>query len=321
MKNSPLVSIVIPTYNRKILVERLIKSILKSTYKNLEIIVIDDASADNTLEYISSKFRKNKNIKIFRNKINQFAAGSKNIGQSKAQGKFIAFIDDDNVVDQQMIEKLVNVLLKNDVVGEVGPINYNFNKKKLVLLTRSTRNMWTTKTNHLRTFKPFGALKEWEADDIPNAFMVRADVVIKNKIKFRPKYGIMYEESDYAYRIRRAGFKVLMVREAKIYHDIEDSNSKENSKDYLYHFMEDKRRPFVFARNRVIFHSLYSTPLQKFVIYLFWIWFFTAYYVYKFLFYNGYGNFKFKNKLSAAISYIKGTFNGFGFALLKTSKI
>ncbi|TXI33639.1 MAG: glycosyltransferase family 2 protein [Niabella sp.] len=321
MKNNPLVSVVIPTYNRKLLAERLIKSILKSTYKNIEIVVIDDASPDNTIDYLSSKFRNKKNIRIFRNKKNQFAAGSKNVGQSKARGEFIAFIDDDNVVDSKMIEKLVAVFVKNNNVGEAGPINYNFNKKNLILLTRSTRNMWTTKTYHLRTFKPFRSLKEWEADDIPNAFMVRANIVVKNKIKFRSKYGIMYEESDYAYRIRNAGFKVLMVRDAKIYHDIEDSNSKEKNKDYLYHFMEDKRRPFVFARNRVIFHSLYSTPLQKFVIYLFWIWFFTAYYVYKFLFYNGYGNFNFINKLSAAINYIKGTISGFGFALLKTSKI
>lgn len=310
MHNNPLVSVVIPTYNRKKLVERLIKSILKSTYKNIEIIVVDDASQDLTSEYLESNFKKNKKIKILRNKKNLFAAGTKNVGQSKAKGKFIAFIDDDNVVDKKMIEELVEVLVENSEVGEVGPVNYNFNLKSKVIFTRSTRNMWTTKTLHLRTLAPFKSVKKWETDDIPNAFMIKKNVVDDNKIAFNPRFGIMYEESDYAYRIKRAGYKVAMVKNAKIYHDIEDLLSKKTSKDYLYHFMNDKRRPFVFARNRIIFHSLYSSRLQILGIFLFWIWFFSAYYSSKLLFYNGYGNFSFQTRVLAGLNYLKGTFNG-----------
>ena len=280
-----LISVVIPTYNRKKLAERLIRSILKSTYKNIETIIIDDASKDNTSEYLKLKFKNNKKIKIFRNKKNLFAAGSKNEGQKRSKGKFIMFIDDDNTIDRKMIKELVSVLLKNPSIGEVGPVNYNYNRKTAILLARSTRNMWTTKTLHLRTLSPFALKKIWETDDIPNAFMVRAEVIKKNKIEFRAKFGIMYEESDYAYRIREAGYKIVIARNAKIYHDIEDLSLRNKSKNYMYHFMEDKRRPFVFARNRVIFHSLYSSKIQKVFIFSFWIWFFSAYYIYKFLFY------------------------------------
>jgi len=52
--------------------------------------------------------------------------------------------------------------------------------------------------------------------------MVRTSAVRKKQIFFREKYGIMYEESDYAYRIRQAGYKIMVVRDAKIYHDIEN---------------------------------------------------------------------------------------------------
>lgn len=305
----PLVSVVTPTYNRKKLAERLIKSVINSSYKNIEHIVVDDASPDNTFEYLRSKFSKNKNVKIFRNKKNLFAAGTKNVGQEKAKGDFILFADDDNVLDRKMIENLINVLIQNPNIGEVGPVNYNFNKKNSILMSRSTRNMFTTKTLHLRTLAPFRGKKIWPTDDVPNSFMVRASVIRKNKIKFKQEYGIMYEESDYAYRVKKAGYEIVMVRDAKVFHDIEDPRAK-TKKDYLFHFMSDKRRPFVFARNRVLFHSVYSNSLQKIFIFGFWIWVFVAYYSYKFLFYKGYGSFSIVQRVFTAFSYLRGTFRG-----------
>lgn len=310
MQGNPLVSIVIPSYNRKKSTERLIRSLIVSAYKNLEIIVIDDASKDQTSEYLKSKFKTNKKIKIFRNKKNMFAAASKNEGKKRAKGKFVMFIDDDNVVEKYMISELLIAFKLFPDAGEVVPLNYDYNNKKKLLLTRSTRSMWTTKTSQLRTLSPFGSKKYWECDDAPNAYMVRGDVVRKNKINFWPKFGIMYEESDFAYKIKKAGYKVLMVKDAKVYHDIEERSSDKLKKDYMFHFMDDKRRPFLFARNRIIFHSIYSTKIQVFFILIFWIWFFSFYYIYKFIFYKGYGDFSFMNRTSAAFSYLKGTING-----------
>jgi GT2 family glycosyltransferase len=315
MQNNPLVSVVIPTYNRKKILDRLLSSILKSTYKKMEIIIIDDASSDGTYEFIQKKYKNNKSIKIFRNKKNMFAAGSKNEGLRRAKGEYIAFIDDDNVVDKKMFDEFVKVFLDKEDAGELGPINYNYNSKNSILLTQSTRNMWTTKTNQLRTLRPFKNLKIWEADDVPNAFIVRGEVIRKNKITFDRKYGIMYEESDFAYSIREKGYKVYMVREAKIYHDIEDLSSKKKHKDYVYHFMEDPRRPFTFARNRIVFHKKYSTKIQNVFILSFWIWFFAAYYSYKFIFYKGFGDFSLSDRAKVTYNYIRGTFDGVKLAL------
>jgi GT2 family glycosyltransferase len=309
MRNNPLVSTITPTYNRKKLAERAVRSILKSSYNNIEVIVVDDASPDNTIDYLKKKFANNNKVKIFRNKKNLFAAGTKNEGQKRAKGDFFLFVDDDNVLDPKMIENLVQVFKENPEIGELGPVNYNYNKKTSILMSRSTRNMWTTKTLHLRKLTPFKGMKYWPTDDVPNSFMVRSEIVKKNKIKFRSQFGIMYEESDYAYRIKKAGYQIRIVRNAKVYHDIEDSSIGQK-KDYLYHFMEDKRRPYVFARNRIIFHKLYSNNLQFVIIMLFWIWSFTAYYMYKFIFYKGYGRFSLLNKISTAWAYMRGTFNG-----------
>ena len=313
---TPFISIVIPTYNRKKMTERLITSILKGTYKNIEIIVIDDASTDNTSEYLGSVFKNNKKINLLKNKKNLFAAGSKNEGQKHAKGKYIAFIDDDNVIDSKMIEELVKELEADARVGEVGPINYSYSYKNKVIFSRSTRNMWTTKTQHLRSLALFRSLKSWETDDIPNAFMARASVLNDNKIAFNPKFGIMYEESDFAYRIREAGYKIIMVKKANIYHDIED---KETKKNYLYHFLEDSRRPFVFARNRIIFHYKYSTILQKIGILILWCWIFAFYYSYKFIYYKGPGGFDMSQRVKAATSYLKGNLNGIYLVIVNKS--
>lgn len=308
--NQPLVSIVIPTYNRKKMVERLIRSVLKSTYKKIEVIIIDDASIDNTFNHISSKFKDIK-VKTFKSKKNLFAAGTKNVGQNKAKGQLIMFIDDDNVVDRKMIEELVKVFTRNSEIGEAGPINYFFNKKDKVLLSRSSRNMFTTKTSHLRILSPFGSKEYWETDDIPNAFMVRSNIVKKNNIEFRTKFGIMYEESDYAYRIRKLGYKVIFVRKAKIYHDFKKFST---DRDYISHFLEDKRRPFLFARNRVIFHSLYSNSIQKLFIFIFWIWLFSGYYVYKLLLKK---DFPVLTRVRASLNYFLGTLEGIRYLFVK----
>lgn len=306
--NEPLVSIVIPTYNRKKMAGRAVRSLLKNTYKNIEIIVIDDASLDNTTDYLNKQFKKNIKVLIYKNKKNLYAAGAKNVGQEKIHGKYLQFFDDDNVADKNMIEQLVNVLENNPDVGEVGPVNYNFRNKKL-LISKSTRSMLTTKTYHLRSLAPFKGMSKWLTDDIPNSFMVRAGVVRNNKIKFKSELGIMYEESDYAYRIKKLGYKIVFVKKAKIFHDIDDFSGS-HKKDYRYHFMSDNRRPFVFARNRLIFHSLYSNRIQMISILSIWVWVFTIYYAFSFLFYSGFGNFSLSQRISAAAAYVRGTLNG-----------
>lgn len=303
----PLVSVVIPTHNRKKMLDRLLTSIFKSTYKNIEVIVIDDTSSDGTFEYVSKKFRK---VRIFRNKKNLFTAGSRNAGFKKSKGDFIFFIDDDNILDKFAIEKMVKVFLGDVAIGELGPVNYNPYNKRNILWAYTKRNMWTSKTSQPRNLKGLGARKIWETADVPNAFMVRASVVKKNKILFREKYGIMYEESDYAYRIRQTGYKIMVVRDAKIYHDIEQVLEGGRGKDYMYHFMEDKRRPFVFARNRIIFHSIFSSKQQFLVVLLLGIWIFVTYYSYRILFYKGIGNFGILRRINLIINYFKGTFNG-----------
>ena len=304
--NQPFVSIVIPTHNRKEMLLRLLRSILESSYTKLEIIVIDDASTDGTSNAIKTLFTNEDKIRVIRNSKNLYAAGSRNVGIKHAKGKYIFFIDDDNVLDREAIGRLVEQFEKDKNIGELGLVNYSFVHKKQVLWLYTSRNMWTSKTYLPNTFKDFFHNEIWDTVDVPNAFMIRADILKKNNIMFCSFFGIMYEESYVAYRIREVGYTIKVVRDAKIYHDVDD---------FMPHYMDDRRRLYVFARNRVIFHSLYSTKFQLLSIILFWIWAFMLYYAYLVFQYKSDKKYSFCEKMDLVMQYIKGNFRGIAFVI------
>lgn len=95
LQEKPLISAIIPTYNRANLVARAIKSVIEQTYENLEIIVVDDASKDNTEEVIKAIV--DPRICYICHSENRGGAASRNTGIDAAKGKYVAFLDSDDV--------------------------------------------------------------------------------------------------------------------------------------------------------------------------------------------------------------------------------
>ncbi|WP_340104025.1 glycosyltransferase family 2 protein [Rhodohalobacter sp. 8-1] len=106
-RKRPLVSIIIPTYNRPELLRRAIKSALDQTYPNIEVIVVDDHS-DNDLEQLQKEFP---TVSFFRNSENRGGCFSRNRGIEKSTGEFINLLDDD---DELMSEKIELQVMKFD---------------------------------------------------------------------------------------------------------------------------------------------------------------------------------------------------------------
>ena len=102
----PLVSVIMPTYNQGELIGQAIESVLDQTYKNLELIIIDNYSDDVT-EKIITRF-KDKRIKYFKFRNNGIIAASRNYGIGKARGEYIAFLDSDDLWLEGKIEMQVN---------------------------------------------------------------------------------------------------------------------------------------------------------------------------------------------------------------------
>ena len=115
MKNNekPLVSIITPTFMCDKFIEKTILSVLNQTYDNYEMIIVDDNSEDNTQEIVSKYTNNNKKIKYYKLDKTSGAAYARNYALKKAKGRFIAFLDADDLWDIDKLEKQVAFMLEN----------------------------------------------------------------------------------------------------------------------------------------------------------------------------------------------------------------
>lgn len=104
-----MVSVIIPTYNTEKYVKKCLKSVMEQTYRNIEIIVVDDGSNDYTVEYCRLYQQIDSRIKII-TKDNGGAGSARNIGLKNASGDYVSFVDSDDYIEKQMIETLVRLL-------------------------------------------------------------------------------------------------------------------------------------------------------------------------------------------------------------------
>jgi glycosyltransferase involved in cell wall biosynthesis len=111
MKNNPLVSVIIPTYNSSKYIKETLESILDQTYSNLEIVITDDASKDDTLDIVRGY--EDSRIKILTNKKNLGISGNMNKGILSSKGKYIAIMDADDWSYPYRIEKQVKMMEEN----------------------------------------------------------------------------------------------------------------------------------------------------------------------------------------------------------------
>lgn len=102
-----LVSVYIPTYNRIELLKRAVSSVLKQTYQNFEIIIVDDNSSDGTREYLKKLSQENDKIKIHLKEKNTGACASRNIAVRMAKGYYVTGLDDDDYFHSKRLETLV----------------------------------------------------------------------------------------------------------------------------------------------------------------------------------------------------------------------
>lgn len=109
-----MVSVIVPTYNRGNLLGRALNSIVNQTYDNIEIIVVDDFSKDNTYQVVRQFKDKGHNIKYIYNKKNLGPSISRNIGIAHSKGKYIAFLDSDDEWLDIHLEESINVLEKEN---------------------------------------------------------------------------------------------------------------------------------------------------------------------------------------------------------------
>ena len=112
----PLVSIVMPSYNAEKFICEGIESVLSQTYKNWELLIVNDCSKDNTAKVVTEYSIKDDRIKLFNNENNSGPAITRNNALNRAKGRFIAFLDSDDVWLPEKLEIQISVMLEKGYV-------------------------------------------------------------------------------------------------------------------------------------------------------------------------------------------------------------
>lgn len=128
--SKPLISIVVPVFNRELYLKQSIESIINQTYKNLEIIVVDDGSTDTTSSICEFFSIKDKRIKVI-HKANGGVSSARNIGIKVATGDAICFVDSDDTIENEYIEAMVS----------------KWNEQKFELVICSIKDIYINKVN------------------------------------------------------------------------------------------------------------------------------------------------------------------------------
>lgn len=130
INKNPLVSVIVPVYNVENHLEKCLESIITQTYKNLEIICINDGSTDSSFEILQKYAQKDNRIKLV-NQENKGLGATRNVGLEVAQGEFISFIDSDDWVDKSLYQNCINKITSETDVIVFGAKTVNLKNNKI----------------------------------------------------------------------------------------------------------------------------------------------------------------------------------------------
>ena len=209
------VSIIIPVYNAEKYLERCINSVINQTLKDIEVILINDGSKDNSQHIIDKYKKKYEDIIKTKTITNSGAANARNVGLELAEGEYIGFIDSDDYVERNMFEKLYNKAKKEE--SDIVVSGYFIEQEEKI------------KSYQLGSLEHYNkSIKE-----NPNIFVYgvpylwnkifRRELITKNNIKFN-KFRI-FEDLEFVYKLFLEANKISKVDEPLYYYIKENESS------------------------------------------------------------------------------------------------
>ena len=261
----PKISVIIPTYNRATMVCECVASVLATGWTELEVIVVDDCSPDNTEDELKRRFKGDCRVRYLRNARNSFQAVSRNNGARTATGDYLFFLDDDNKVDTAIFSELIAVFERHPEAGLVAPlaVHQRPGKENVIWTLGSDFSRWTSQPRDKGANLPFSSANFTETEYVttysPNAFMVPRTVFEKVG-GFSEYYVAIFEESDLGWRIREAGYAAYIAPKARTDHY---GYLEPGCVSQLRQLgIERPVRTFYFARNRLVFARRHFNFLQ-----------------------------------------------------------
>jgi len=210
-----LISIVILNWNGKKVTENCLNSLIPQLNSNFEVLVVDNDSKDESVNYLKKRFPK---IKIIKNKKNLGYAGGNNRGVKKAKGDYILILNNDVILDKEFLEELWKNKDKTDILGVK---NYFYDKKNVLWAIGSKVNKFTMKASLIgNKEKDIGQYDKKEINyTVGSAMLINKKVI--DKIGFLDENYFMYfEETEWQTRAKNAGFKISWIPSAKLWHKV-----------------------------------------------------------------------------------------------------
>lgn len=244
---NPLVSIIIVNWNGLRWLSDCFSSIYSQDYKNFEIIFVDNASHDGSVEWVKKHYPK---TKILINKENLGFADANNVGYRKAKREYVLFLNNDTRVTKTFLTELVKVLQSDPVIAGA--------QSKILLMdkpdTYDSVGAFLTPTGFLYHYG-FGKKDEKKYDkqiDLYTAkgacMMFKKDVLDKVAIDgniFDPDYFAYFEESDMCHRVWLAGYRIVYAYKSVIYHKMGATSSGINNAFIQYHSFKNRIRTYL----------------------------------------------------------------------------
>jgi GT2 family glycosyltransferase len=235
----PLVSLIVVNYNGQNYIVECLTSLLNQTFKDFEVIVVDNNSSDQSASIVTSQFP---NIRLIQSKSNRgFAAGT-NLGIENSSGKYIGLFNFDAVADPRWLERLVSALKGNEKAGvAAGPIFYYDNPRTIWSaggrVNFLTGNTWQLHQGLTVTEEELGRVQD--LDFVPGcALLIKREVVDKIGM-LDENYFLYLEDVDWCWAVRSVGYEICFVKDAIVHHSVSSSWSGRNEFGY-YQMMKSK---------------------------------------------------------------------------------
>ena len=218
-KQDPLVSVIVPVYNVEQFFERCINSIINQTYRNLEIILVDDGSTDTSGSLCDSYKSVDKRITVIHKK-NGGPSGARNAGLDKMSGKYVMFIDSDDYVELTTIELLVENA--NKTKADIVICDYCIPTKKNLIHNQYPKKFFTVsgddKYKYIadeNTYKHYGIVSMVQWNKLFNSS-------IFDELRFKPG---MIHEDEYIVAQEFAEANIISFYLKPLYYYVQQSNS------------------------------------------------------------------------------------------------
>lgn len=227
----PKVSLVVLTYNNLELTKNCLYSIEKNTnYPNYEVIVVDNASTDDTPIYLKDIISQKDKFKVILNESNVGFAAGNNIGINMATGEFIVVINNDTYVSEDWLYPLVKTLQKNKDIGLVCPVTNNIgNEAKINISYKDFFEMEKKAKNY--TIKNFDIL--YPVENVAFFCVAMKKEMLNEVGLICTDYGLgFFEDDDYCARARKFGWKIAVVDASFVHHHLSASFSKLKSEKH-----------------------------------------------------------------------------------------